>query len=198
LKSGVNESDQRIMNSLKIITSSTRPGRKGIAVAKWITDQAVQNGRFNVQLLDLAKIGLPFMDEPNHPRLRQYQHEHTKKWSAVIDSADAFIIVLSEYNFGFSAPIKNALDYLYHEWRYKPVAFISYGGISGGLRSAQMLKQVVTSLNMMPLAESVSIPFFSKYINSEEEFVPEEPLTKSVQTMLAELERWSETLKKMR
>ena len=138
------------MNSLKIITSTTRPGRKGIAIAKWITGLSEQCGRFNAELLDLPLIGLPMMDEPNHPRLKQYQHEHTKKWSSLIDSADAFIIVLSEYNFGFPAPIKNALDYLFHEWRYKPVAFVSYGGISGGLRSTQMLKQVVTALNMMP------------------------------------------------
>src|SRR5919202_6790763 len=138
------------MNSLKIITSTTRPGRKGIAVANWMTGVAQQTGKFNVELLDLAVINLPFLDEPNHPRLQQYQHEHTKRWSATIDAADAFIIVLGEYNFGFPAPIKNALDYLFNEWKHKPVAIVSYGGISGGLRSTQMIKQVVTALSIMP------------------------------------------------
>ena len=148
------------MNSIKIITSTTREGRKGIAVANWITDFAKQTNKYNIELLDLAKINLPFMDEPNHPRLKQYQHEHTKKWSETINSADAFIIVLAEYNFGFPAPIKNAIDYLFHEWKYKPVGFVSYGGVSGGLRSAQMLKQVVTAVSMMPIADTVNIPFF--------------------------------------
>lgn len=186
------------MNNLKIITSTTRPGRKGIFVAEWITQLAKDANKFNVELLDLAVINLPMMDEPNHPRLRQYQHEHTKQWSAKIESADAFIIVLSEYNFSIPAPIKNALDYLLNEWKYKPVAIVSYGGVSGGLRSTQMLKQVVTALNMMPILESVSIPFFANHINEQNKFVPEEIVTKSAQVMLAELERWSDALKVLR
>lgn len=186
------------MENLKIITSTTRQGRKGIFIANWITELAKQNGNFDVELLDLAEINLPFMDEPNHPRLQQYQHEHTKKWSATINEADAFIIVLSEYNFGFPAPIKNALDYLFNEWKHKPVAMVSYGGVSGGLRSTQMLKQVLTALNMMPLVESVAIPFFAKYISDEDIFTPEEITTKSAKVMLSELQRWSEALKAMR
>jgi NAD(P)H-dependent FMN reductase len=186
------------MNNIKIITSTTREGRKGIAVANWITDVARQNDQYNIELLDLAEINLPFMDEPHHPRLQQYQHEHTKKWSETISSADAFIIVLGEYNFGFPAPIKNALDYLFNEWKYKPVAFVSYGGVSGGLRSTQMLKQVVTALNMMPVVDQVNIPFFAKHINDNGKFQADEVLTKSADAMLKELERWSEALKAVR
>lgn len=185
------------MNKVKIITSTTRPGRKGIFVANWITGMAQQTGKFDVELLDLARINLPFLDEPNHPRLQQYQHEHTKRWSAIINEADAFIVVLSEYNFGFPAPLKNAMDYLFKEWMYKPIAFVSYGGISGGLRSTQMLKQVISALHMIPLTAAVSIPFFSKYIN-EDEFKPEEIVVKSAQTMLAELPRFCEASKVLR
>lgn len=186
------------MTNLKIITSTTRPGRKGIVVANWITKLAKETNEFDTALLDIGAIDLPLMDEPNHPRLKQYQHEHTKQWSAAIDAADAFIIVLSEYNYGFPAPIKNALDYLFSEWKYKPVAFVSYGGVSGGLRSMQMLKQVVTALGMMPIVESVSVPFFTKYINGQDEFVPEEIVTQSAHVMLGELERWSNALKTLR
>src|SRR5690349_2937621 len=117
-------------------------------------------------------INLPFMDEPAHPRLKQYKHEHTKNWSETIDAADAFIIVLAEYNFGFPAPIKNAIDYLFNEWMNKPVAFVSYGGVSGGLRATQMLKLVVASVHMMPLVEQVTIPFFAKMIDDEGIFQP--------------------------
>ena len=186
------------METLKIITSTTREGRKGRTIADWITAMAMETANFNVELLDLAEINLPFMDEPNHPRLQQYQYEHTKKWSESIQSADAIIIVLAEYNFGFPAPIKNALDFLFKEWQYKPVAFVSYGGVSGGIRSAQMLKQVVTTLSMYPLMESVSIPMFAKFINDEGSFVPDEKVVKSAQTMLTELAVWSSTLKPVR
>ncbi|MFN8343847.1 MAG: NAD(P)H-dependent oxidoreductase [Spirosomataceae bacterium] len=186
------------MNNLKIITSTTRPGSKGISIARWITEVARQSEKFNVELVDLAVINLPFLDEPNHPRLQQYQHEHTKKWSALIDEADAFILVLGEYNHGFPAPLKNALDYLFKEWMYKPVAFVSYGGISAGLRSLQLLKPVVSALHMLPITESVSIPFFSKFINDEETFVPEENVVKSAQSVLGHLERYCEASKVLR
>ena len=156
------------MNNIKILSSTTREGRKGIAVANWITELGKRNDNYNIELLDLAEINLPFMDEPNHPRLQKYQHAHTKRWSETITAADAFIIVLGEYNFGFPAPIKNAIDYLFNEWRYKPVAFVSHGGVSGGLRSTQMLKQVVTALNMMPIVDQVNIPFFANLLMTKE------------------------------
>ena len=186
------------MNKIKIITSTTREGRKGISVAHWITELAKKNDQYDVELLDLAEINLPLMDEPNHPRLRQYQHEHTKRWSAKIGEADAFIIVLAEYNFGFPAPIKNAIDYLFNEWMYKPVAFVSYGGVSGGLRSTQMLKQVVTAVQMMPIVDSVNIPFFAKLIDENGVFNATEVVIKSAEVMLGELARWTQALKAMR
>lgn len=186
------------MHNLKIITSTTREGRKGRIIADWITALAKESGSFEVALLDLAEINLPMMDEPEHPRLQQYKHEHTRKWSAEVNSADAFIIVLAEYNFGFPAPIKNALDYLFNEWKHKPVGFVSYGGVSGGLRSVQMLKQVVTALNMMPLVESVTLPMFTKFIDKEGTFAPEELVVKSAHTMLQALTKWSTALSTLR
>lgn len=186
------------MQQLKIITSTTRPGHKGILVANWITEIAKKDERFETELLDLAKINLPLMDEPNHPRLQQYTQGYTKAWSKTIDSADCFIIVLGEYNYGFPAPIKNALDFLFNEWKYKPVGIASYGGVSGGLRAAQMLKQVVTTLSMMPLTEAVNIPFFAKYITDEEKFVPEDLAVKSAHVMLNGLHQWSEAMSVLR
>lgn len=186
------------MQHLKIITSTTRPGHKGILVANWLIELVKKDERFNTELLDLAKINLPLMDEPNHPRLQQYTHEHTKAWSKTIDSADCFIIVLGEYNYSFPAPIKNAIDYLFKEWQNKPVGIVSYGGVSGGLRAAQMLKQVLTTLNMMPITEGVPLPFFSKFITDDGQFEPEEISEKSVQILLDSLYQWSEALQGMR
>lgn len=183
---------------LKIITSTTREGRTGTAIAKWVTEYVTAHTPCNVELLDLAERNLPFMNEPMHPRLQQYQYEHTKLWSKTIAPADAFIIVLGEYNYGFPAPIKNALDTLFNEWKYKPVAFVSYGGLSGGLRATQMIKQVVTTLGMMPVPEQVTIPFHSKLINEQGEFQPDERIIKSTDLMLLELQKWTSTLKTMR
>lgn len=186
------------MQTLKIITSTTRPNSKGIVIANWLMKMAQEHKEFTTELLDLSKINLPLLDEPNHPRLQQYQHEHTKAWSKAIDVADAYIVVLAEYNFSFPAAIKNAVDYLYNEWSYKPMGIVSYGGLSGGLRSQQMFKQVVTTMNMMPIVESVGIPLFTNHINSEGAFVPDEKIQHSTNTLFKELYRWSESMKTLR
>jgi NAD(P)H-dependent FMN reductase len=113
------------MPKLHVILASTRPGRAGEPIAEWFVARAKAHGAFEVELVDLAEVDLPFMDEPNHPRLRRYTHEHTKAWSARVDAADAFVFVTPEYNYGFTAPLKNAIDFLHFEWQHKPVGFVS-------------------------------------------------------------------------
>ena len=186
------------MIQLKIIIGSTRADRKGPSIASWVLEQVKQQAEFEVELLDLAEINLPFLDEPNHPRLKKYQHEHTKRWSRIIESSDAFIFVTPEYNYGFPASLKNAIDFLYHEWSYKPVAFVSYGGLAAGTRSVQMLKQVVTSLRMVPLVEAVNIPFFGKLIDEKGTFSPTDHIVHSSELLLTELLFWAQGLKSMR
>src|SRR5690242_5860222 len=83
---------------LLIIIASTRPGRVGLPVGQWFSERAREHGGFEVSVADLAELALPFMDEPNHPRLRLYTHQHTKEWSALVDAADAFVFVSPEYN----------------------------------------------------------------------------------------------------
>lgn len=186
------------MYQLKVILATTRSERKGPKVAEWFMEKLKGQQEFEAELLDLKAVNLPFLDEPEHPRLHHYKHEHTKKWSNIIDSADAFVFVTCEYNYGFPAPLKNALDFLYMEWNYKPAGFVSYGGIGGGIRSVQMLKEVVTAQRMMPLPEAVHIPFFAKHINEAGKFEGNEFLDKSVNTMMDELLRWTKALKPMR
>ena len=184
--------------SLKIIIASTRPGRKGPSIAAWVHEASKENEFFDIEMLDVAAINLPFLDEPEHPRLQKYTKEHTKQWSEMINGADAFIIVTCEYNFGYPAALKNALDFLYNEWNHKPVGFVSYGGVAAGTRSVQQLKQIVTALNMMPIAASVNIPFFTKHIDEAGKFTGDETLTKSLNGMLAELEKWTAALQPLR
>jgi NAD(P)H-dependent FMN reductase len=152
---------------------------------------------FDVEISDLAELDLPMMDEPHHPRLKNYQHEHTRDWSARVESADAFVFVMPEYNYTFTAPLKNAIDYLHTEWAYKPVGFVSYGGISGGLRAVQSLKAVVTTLNMFPLPASVAIPFVANSI-VDGALDPSELAVGTAKVMLDELVRVSAAFKSLR
>lgn len=180
------------MIKLKIILASTRTGRKGPSVAAWILDYCKKRKEVEVELIDLAEVNLPFLDEPNSPSQKKYTKEHTKKWSKRIDAADAFIFVTAEYNYGYPAPLKNALDFLYQEWNYKPVAFVSYGGVAGGTRAVQQLKQVVTAQKMLPVNASVNIPFFTKYITEDGVFEADEGFVKAAGTMMDELLQWNE------
>ncbi len=184
--------------TLMIIIASTRPGRVGLPVAQWFEWRAIAHGGFTIDLVDLAALNLPFMDEPNHPRLRQYTRQHTKDWSARVAVADAFVFVMPEYNYGFNAPLKNAIDYLQHEWLYKPVGFVSYGGVSAGTRAVQMIKQVVTTLKMTPLFEAVSIPFVQQFINDQGEVQANEIMEVAATALLDELQRVEGALRPLR
>jgi len=186
-----------MMLNLKIILATTRPARKGPAVADWVLQAAWQQPDFNTELIDLKEQNLPFMDEPHHPRLQQYTQQHTKDWSAKINSADAFIFVTCEYNYGMPATLKNALDFLFKEWAFKPVAMVGYGGISGGTRSLQQLKQITNALKMFPF-DGVILPFFAKQINEEGKFEPTEGNEKALSDMFHELKRLGESMKHMR
>ena len=183
---------------LQIIIASTRPVRTGPSVAAWIRERAIEHGGFDVELIDLAEVSLPMMDEPKHPRLGQYEHQHTRDWSATISRADAFIMVVPEYNYGFNAPIKNAIDYLHAEWQHKAVGFVSYGGVAAGTRAVQMLKQVVTTLKMVPVFDSVNIPFVQQHLDAEGRLKPTEIMENAAVAMLDELVRWTPALQSLR
>jgi NAD(P)H-dependent FMN reductase len=179
---------------LRIIIGSTRPGRVGPSVAAWFAERAVEHGGFDVQVTDLAELDLPLLDEPNHPRLRQYTKQHTKDWSALVEASDAFVFVTPEYNYAFNAALKNAIDYLFTEWQNKPAGIVSYGGIAAGTRATQMLKQVLTALKMMPVPEAVNIPFVAQHLDEDRRFKSTELIDASATAMLDELVRWTEAL----
>ncbi|HEX6988159.1 MAG TPA: NAD(P)H-dependent oxidoreductase [Bacillota bacterium] len=186
------------MPQLGIIIASTRPGRAGLPVGRWFHQHALAHRHFDVRWIDLAEINLPFLDEPHHPRLRQYVHKHTRDWSALIDAIDAFVFVMPEYNHGMNAPLKNAIDFLHQEWQYKPVGFVSYGGVSGGTRAVAAAKQVVTNLKMVPMAEFVAIPYVQQFLDDGGNLRPNDVLEKAATALLDELVRWEEALRPLR
>ncbi|WP_328917406.1 MULTISPECIES: NADPH-dependent FMN reductase [unclassified Streptomyces] len=187
------------MAKLGIIVASTRPGRVGLPVAQWFEGEARAHAGFDeIDLIDLAEVALPFMNEPSHPRLGQYTHQHTRDWSARVAGVDALVFVMPEYNYGFNAELKNALDYLHNEWTYKPVGFVSYGGVAAGARAVQMIKQVVTTLKMTPVFEAVAIPFVHQLLNDESVLVANDLMTGAAKAMLDELVRVEATLRPLR
>jgi len=183
---------------LQIIIGSTRPGRVGSAVGDWIIERARARGDFEVVVTDLAELDLPMFDEPNHPRLHQYVHQHTKDWSAIVDRSDAFVFVIPEYNYGFNAATKNAIDYLNREWRDKPAGIVSYGAVSGGTRAAQMLKQVLSGVRLAPVTDSVNIPFVAEKLDENGRLKPNEIMEQAAAAMLDELARWAQALRPLR
>lgn len=186
--------------SLKLhtIICSTRPGRVGSSVAEWFNTAATEQGGFESELVDLADFNLPVYDEPNHPRMQKYEHDHTKAWSESVSKADAFVFVIPEYNFCPPPSFVNAVNYLFNEWNYKPCAFVSYGGVSGGLRSAQTAKQLVTTVKMMPMTEGVMVQMPWEKLDENRQFQAEDVHTHSATAMLEELAKWAKALKTMR
>ncbi len=182
---------------LHTIVASTRPGRIGPSIAQWFNDFAAEHGKFDPVLVDLAEFNLPVFDEPEHPRLRHYHHAHTKAWSESVASADAFVFVTPEYNFGPPPSLLNALNYLALEWNYTPAGFVSYGGISGGMRAVQMTKQILSTFKVMPIPEGVPMPMVFQNLENGK-LKPADIYNTSAATMLDELHRWAEGLKALR
>lgn len=154
------------MPKLMIIVGSVREGRIGLPIAEWVRDAAEADDRFEVDFADLKQIALPLMDEPNHPRLRQYTKPQTIEWSQRVASADAFLFVFPEYNHSYSPAIKNALDYLAAEWDRKPVGFVNWGGNSGGTRAQAALRPVVAALGMVMTHGQLEINFAAQQLEA--------------------------------
>jgi NAD(P)H-dependent FMN reductase len=139
-----------------VVIGSTRPTRICKGIAEWVRDAVQQESPLSYELIDLAEIDLPFLDEPLKPALREYAHEHTREWSRLVSSYGGFVFVYPQYNWGYPAPLKNALDFLYHEWHDKPAASVTYG-TRGGNKSAQQLHGVLEGLHMRPLEDRIEI-----------------------------------------
>lgn len=185
-------------SKLHTIVVSTRPSRKGPKIAEWFHAAAVRHDKFDCALVDLADFALPVFDEPEHPRKGDYRHRHTRRWAESVAAADAFAFVTPEYNHAAPPSLVNALTFLVREWEYKPVGLVSYGGQSGGLRSAQSVKPLLTTLKMMPIPEGVAIPAFSQHMTEDGSFEPAESIGMAVAPMLDELFRWAGALRVLR
>ena len=182
---------------LNVIIASTRPGRVGVHVGEWFYRIAKVHPAFEAAWVDLKEVGLPLYDEPRHPRLREYEHEHTRRWSGIVDAADATVFVTPEYNFSPTPALINAIDFVFQEWANKPVAFVSYGGISGGLRAVQASKITLSAVKAVVIAEAVTVPFVARQLK-DGVFTPNEVQAKAAPDLLDALARWAEALRPLR
>lgn len=180
---------------LQVIVGSTRPGRIGLPIAQWFYARAQHTDAFEVELVDLLDIDLPIFNEPKHPRLGDYQFDHTKRWSATVGRADAFAFVMPEYNHGINAALKNAVDYLHQEWQFKPAGFVSYGGVAAGTRAVQQMKQVCAALRIVPAVDTVHINFPRV---EDGVFQADQANDAAADAMVAELALWTSGLREVR
>ncbi|MFD4295520.1 NADPH-dependent FMN reductase [Rhodococcus sp. NPDC058532] len=132
---------------LEILLGSVREGRFGPVVADWFLRRAGQHPAFDAVLLDLADTPLP-LDHAGTPDVERFRRR--------VAAADAFVMVTPEYNHGYPAALKNAIDTAKEEWRAKPVGFVSYGGLSGGLRATEQLRLVTAEVHMISVRQTVS------------------------------------------
>jgi len=176
------------MKTVQIIVASTRPNRAGLPVANWVYAEAQKQSDIKFELIDLARVKLPFLDEPKSPSDGDYQHEHTKRWSETIKQADGYIIVTAEYNRGYPAPLKNALDTLYSEWEGKPVGLVAYSnGAGSGFRVVEQLLPVLHILGLHALRAKVNLPRVSA--TNDQPYKAEEWAIKSLERLFAELKQ---------
>ena len=141
---------------VQLIIGSTRPSRMGKQSADWLIENLPKFPDLEYQTVDLLEIGLPLLDEPIMASQNKYQNDHTKAWSEIVKQADGYIWLTPEYNAGYSAALKNAIDYLYVEWNEKPIMIVSYGAGGGTTASAQ-LRQVAERLKMKVVKEAPEI-----------------------------------------
>src|SRR5918993_6088749 len=179
-----------------IILGSTRPGRNGEAVAKWVYDIAKRRTDAEFEYLDIIDYNLPLLDEPIPPSLGKYSKEHTKAWAAKIDSFDAFVFVTAEYNHGIPGALKNAIDFLFREWNNKVAGFVSYGSAGGG-RAVEQQRLVMAELKVATVRSQVQLSLFTDFENFST-FRPHEIHVKSTNNMLDEVISWASAMKTLR
>jgi NAD(P)H-dependent FMN reductase len=184
------------MTKVAIILGSTRPGRNGEAVAKWVYDIASKRDDAEFELVDLADFNLPHLDEAMPPSLGQYAKQHTKDWSAKIATFDGYVFVTPEYNHSTSGALKNAIDFLAGEWVNKAAGFVSYGS-AGGTRAVEHLRLIMGELQVADVRAQVALSLFTDFENFTK-FAPGPQHEDQVGVMLSQVVAWSRALEPLR
>jgi NAD(P)H-dependent FMN reductase len=181
-----------------VILGSTRQGRFGETVARWLFPIVESREDLTSELVDLRDWKLPYYDRPNVAAASEYDDEQCRAWAEVVGRADGFLIITPEYNFGYPAVLKSALDAVYDEWNRKPVAFAGYGGWSGGTRGVQQLREVAVELQMAPVRGQVVLQFARRLFDEEGNPKNADFYNAAATRMLDDLAWWAVALKNAR
>ncbi len=187
------------MTVISVIVGSTRPGRFSEKPAQWILQHLKRRDGVDARLLDLREYAMPFFDQqltPAMPGRPAFDNPVVRKWTAAIAESDAFVMVTPEYNYGPSAVLKNAIDWVYPEWRRKAVAFVSYGS-AAGVRAVQQLRENVIELQMAAIRSSVHVPvatLMAHYTGGDVEGGLAELNEVAARPMIDDLLWWAEAL----
>lgn len=186
------------MLRIAVIIGSTRPERRGEAVARWVLErlQAQQHPGATFELVDLEDYHLPLLDEAIPPSQGQYRHEHTLRWAAAVAAFDGFVFVTPEYNHGPSAALKNALDFIYAEWNNKAAAFVSYGS-AGGIRAVEQLRLVMAELQIADVRAQVALSLYTDFQDFAA-FRPAAHHEPGLETLARQLLAWAGALQPLR
>jgi NAD(P)H-dependent FMN reductase len=184
------------MLKIAIVVGSTRPGRRIEPVVKWVHEFASKRGDATYEIVDLKDHPLPLLDEPVPPSQRKYSKDHTKEWSKVVAGYDAYIFVTPEYNHSISGALKNALDFVYHEWTNKAAGFVSYG-TTGGVRAVEHLRGICAELQIADVRAHVSLSLYSDWENFTA-FKPRDRHDGQLTTLLDQLQAWGGAMKTVR
>lgn len=177
--------------NLGLIYGSTREGRFCDTMAGWAASEINALGGFRLDLIDPVTLGLP-------ARPQRKKDAAVLALARRISACDAFVVVVPEYNRGYPAALKQVLDSVYEPWRAKPVAFISYGGISGGLRAVEQLRLVFVELQAMTIRESVSFANAWDQFDAAGQLVDPAPARDALSRMLVQLKWWALVLREAR
>ena len=184
------------MLKLAIIVGSTRPGRVGESVSRWVYEIAQKRSDATFELVDIKAFNLPLLDEPVPPSMGQYSKDHTKKWAAKIASFDGFVFVTPEYNHGISGALKNAIDFLFAEWNNKAAGFVGYGS-AGGVRAVEHLRLVMAEVQVATVRNQVMLSLRDDFENYSV-FKPREFHEKAVGQVFDQVIAWGGALKGLR
>jgi NAD(P)H-dependent FMN reductase len=180
-------SKDNTMNTLQIILGSSRQGRFGDKVAGWFLEHAHQLDGAEVELLDLREWQLPLVDSPVPPAMQESSDPRVEAWAQAVARADGYVLVTPEYNHGYPAVLKNALDLVYRPWRFKPIGFVGYGGPGAGIRAVEQLRQVVVELDMVPMRQQVAIGNVYRAFAEDGRLRDPEPHDRAARAVLEEI-----------
>jgi NAD(P)H-dependent FMN reductase len=184
------------MLRIAIVIGSTRPGRRTPPIAEWALAIAKKRSDAVYEIVDIADYDLPVLDEPVPPSMRKYTKDHTRRWSEVVSAYDGYVFITPEYNHSISGALKNALDFVYHEWTNKAAGFISYG-TTGGVRAVEHLRGIMSELQVASVRAHVSLSLYTDFENFAA-FKPAASHETQLNVLLDQLAAWSKAMKGVR